>query len=32
VGITIDDAARSVDLEFSPVPLRKPGRNLQDRE
>ena len=30
VKVTIDDVARSVDLEFNPVPLRKPGQSLQD--
>jgi outer membrane protein assembly factor BamA len=30
VRVTIDDAARSVDLEFNPVPLRKQGQSLQD--
>lgn len=30
VRVTIDDGAKSVDLEFSPVPLRKPGQSPQD--
>lgn len=30
VRITIDDAAKSVDLEFTPVPQRKPDQSLQD--
>jgi len=30
VKVTIDDDARLVDLEFNPVPLRKPGQSPQD--
>jgi len=30
VKVTIDDTARSVDLEFNPVPLHKPGQSLQE--
>ncbi len=30
VKIAVDDAARSVDLEFRPVPQRKPGPSLQE--
>lgn len=30
VKVTIDDDTRSVNLEFNPVPLRKPGQSPQD--
>ncbi len=30
VRVTVDDAAKSVDLEFNPVPQRKTGQSLQD--
>ena len=30
VRVTVDDAAKSVDLEFNPVPQRKTGQSLQE--
>ncbi len=30
VKVNVDDAARSVDLEFHPIPQRRPGQSLRD--